>query len=351
MGEDPLARDYSLLGPEGPLAIERGLASAEWYKTPIDRKRMKELMKRSDGPATRHTLIWLAILIGTGVAGVVTWRSWWSLPIFFVYGTFYGSTADARWHETGHGTAFKTDWKNQAVYQIACFMLLREPEPRRWSHARHHTDTIIVGRDPEIITPRPPNVFGVLVDFFSLKSAPKEFTGIVRHALGRVSAEEATYIPESEQAKMAKVARIWLVIFAVVAVITVITRSWLPVLLIGGPKIYGAWFQLYVGLTQHVGLADDVLDYRLNTRTIYMNPLFRFMYWNMNYHVEHHMYPMVPYHNLPALHREIASDCPPAYHGTISVYREMVATLRQQLTDNSVVIHRTLPTALPPASA
>jgi fatty acid desaturase len=342
-GEKVSTRDYSLLGEDGRLAAEHGLASAEWYRTPVERKRLKELMKRSDGPATRDTIIWFAIIIGTGVAGVLTWRSWWSLPILFVYGTFYGSTSDSRWHETGHGTAFKTDWKNQFVYQIACFMLVREPELRRWSHARHHTDTIIVGRDPEIITPRPPKLFGVLVDFLALKSAPKEFLGVIRHAFGSLDEEERTYIPESEQGKMAGVARIWLVIYAAVLVTAIATRSVLPVLLIGGPKIYGAWFQLFCGLTQHVGLADDVLDHRLNSRTIYMNPLFRFMYWNMNYHLEHHMYPMVPYYNLPALHREIAADCPPPYRSILQVYREMIPTLLTQRKDASVVIHRNLP--------
>ena len=50
------------------------------------------------------------------------------------------------------------------------------------------------------------------------------------------------------------------------------------------------------GLTQHIGLAEDVLDHRLNCRTVYINPFSRFVYWNMNYHVEHHMFPMVPYH-------------------------------------------------------
>jgi fatty acid desaturase len=48
------------------------------------------------------------------------------------------------------------------------------------------------------------------------------------------------------------------------------------------------------GHLQHAGLADNVLDHRLNTRTVYMNPLSRYVYWNMNYHVEHHMFPMVP---------------------------------------------------------
>ena len=31
------------------------------------------------------------------------------------------------------------------------------------------------------------------------------------------------------------------------------------------------------------------------TRTVYMNPISRFIYWNMNYHIEHHMYPLVPF--------------------------------------------------------
>ncbi len=32
-----------------------------------------------------------------------------------------------------------------------------------------------------------------------------------------------------------------------------------------------------------------------------MNPVFRFVYSNMNYHIEHHMFPTVPYNALAAL--------------------------------------------------
>ena len=67
--------------------------------------------------------------------------------------------------------------------------------------------------------------------------------------------------------------------------------------------LYGAWLMLVYGLTQHAGLAENVLDHRLNCRTVYMNPVNRFLYWNMNYHVEHHMFPLVPYHALAAAAR------------------------------------------------
>ncbi len=43
-------------------------------------------------------------------------------------------------------------------------------------------------------------------------------------------------------------------------------------MLIGLPRLYGAWQHLMFGLTQHIGLAEDVLDHRLNCRTVYMNP-------------------------------------------------------------------------------
>ncbi len=67
------------------------------------------------------------------------------------------------------------------------------------------------------------------------------------------------------------------------------------------------------GLTQHAALAENVLDHRLNCRTIYMNPVHRFLYWNMNYHMEHHMFPLVPYHQLPRLHQIVKGDCPEPY--------------------------------------
>ena len=49
---------------------------------------------------------------------------------------------------------------------------------------------------------------------------------------------------------------------------------------VGRPSVlYGGWLLLYFGFTQHLGLAEDVLDHRLNSRTVYMNPFFRFLSW------------------------------------------------------------------------
>jgi fatty acid desaturase len=336
-------RDYSLTGADTQAAIERGLSKATWYTCPVPRKQMKELMKRSDGPAIRDTLIWFASFIVTGGLAYYFWPTWWCVPFFIAYGVLYGSSSDSRWHECGHGTAFKTRWMNDVVYHIACFMILREPTVWRWSHTRHHTDTIIVGRDPEIASPRPPDLVTLLLNFFQLKSGPIALKKLFIHATGQLTPAEKTFIPEMEWWKVFLVARIYLALFALVIIACIATSSILPAMFVGLPTFYGGFMTLFFGLTQHVGLAEDVLDHRLNSRTVYMNPLFRFLYWNMNYHVEHHMFPMVPYHALPALHAAIRADCPTPYPNCWAAYKEIVPTLLRQLREPTFFVRRTLP--------
>jgi fatty acid desaturase len=344
-------RDYSLVGRDSKLAEELGLASAEWYACPIPRKRLKELMQRKDGPAIRDTLLWFALLGLTGWLGFHFWGTWWCMPAFLVYGVLYCSASDSRWHECGHRTAFKSTWMNDVVYEMASFMVLRESTPWRWSHTRHHTDTIIVGRDPEIAVPRPPDFLGIGLNFFSLKSGLLEYRKVLIHCSGRMNEVEKTYVPESEWPRVFWVARMWALIYLGVIGWAIAAGSILPLMLVGLPTFYGAWLLVIFGLTQHAGLAEDVLDHRLNCRTVYMNPVFRFIYWNMNYHLEHHMFPMVPYHALPALHEEIKADTPPPYRGLRAAYQEIIPALRRQARDPRYYVKRELPASAKPLSA
>ena len=338
-------RDYSLIGKDSAAAVAAGLAAAQWYSSPIPRKQLKELMKRSDGPAVRDTLLWFAILITSGALGFHFWGTLWAIPCFIVYGVFYGSAGDSRWHECGHGTAFKTRWMNDAVYHIASFFMLREPTIWRWSHTRHHTDTIIVGRDPEIAAPRPPDFFVLLLNFFAIPNTWTALKKLALHSAGRLNAEELTFVPAMERWKVYLIARIYIALLAGAALACVWTGSVLPAMYIGLPTLYGGFMSHFFGLTQHAGLAEDVIDHRLNARTVYMNPLFRFIYWNMNYHVEHHMFPMVPYHALPRLHAAIKADCAPVYASTVEAYAEIIPTLLRQRREPGYFVRRALPGA------
>jgi fatty acid desaturase len=340
--------NYSLIGPSTELAAEQGLVAAEWYHTDVPRKRMKELMRRKDGPAIRDTAIWLVLLIASGFGGYWFWGTWACVPFFMCYGVLYGSASDSRWHETGHGTAFKTPWLNDVLYQVASFMMLQEPTLWRWSHARHHTDTIIVGRDREIVAMRPPDLLRLVVNVVRLRDAIDVSVSVARHAAGRLTAEEQTFIPDMERRRIYREARAWMAVYLAVVAAAIALGSWLPLMFVGLPSLYGFWLGYLFAVAQHAGLAENVLDHRLNSRTIYMNRVLRFVYWNMNYHVEHHMFPMVPYHALPALHAEVLHDMPAPYPSLIAAYRELVPTLWRQLRQRGHYVERQLPASASP---
>jgi len=341
-------RDYSLVGESTRSAIETGLASAEWYHTDVSRKAMKELMQRSDGPAVRDTIIWLAAIILSAAGGIYFWGTWWCVPFFLVYGVLYGSSSDSRWHECGHGTAFKTRWMNDVIYETASFMLMRNPVTWRWSHARHHTDTIIVGRDAEIAVMRPPDLLRAIANFFGIYDVWYSMAALLRNAFGSLTPGEKSFIPESEQGKAIWSARVHIAIYVATIALALYMWSWLPLMLIGLPRLYGCWHMVLTGLLQHIGLADDVTDHRLNTRTVYMNPISRFIYWNMNYHVEHHMFPMVPYHALPKLHEMIKHDLPVPNPSMWHAYREVFPVLLRQLRNEDYFLKRELPSTARP---
>lgn len=306
-------------------------------------------MKRSDQAGLINYSLWLGVTILLGCLLVTSWGTWWAVPTAIVYGIFYGSGGDSRWHECGHGTVFKTGWLNEIFYQLASFMCLRNPTLWRWSHTRHHTDTLLVGRDPEIAFPRPPSIQRWLLNMLYLPTAMGELSKMINLSLGRLSEDQKDFLPQSEWAKTFLASRIHLLILAVVLGASVYLQSWLPAMLIGLPTYYGSWLHHVMATPQHAGLAEDVPDHRMNSRTVLMNPFFAFIYSNMNYHVEHHMYPMVPFHALPALHEEIKQDCPPAYPSLWATYREMIPAIIRQQKDPNYYIRRPLPKTANPS--
>jgi Na+-transporting NADH:ubiquinone oxidoreductase subunit F len=338
-----LKLDYSLTGVNSTLAVEKGLAEADWYQCPVPREIMRTLLERRNGPAIRDTILWFALIVGAGIATYTLWGSWWAVIPYLIYSVLYASTSDSRWHEAGHGTAFKTDWMNNALYEIASFMVMRESTVWRWSHTRHHSDTIIVGRDPEIAVPLPPDLKAIFMKFFGLRVYPKYFKGILAHSIGRMSAEEKTFIPKSEFPNIYRKARIYLAIYVIVIGFSIYERSILPLMFVGLTNLFGTWLLPVYSLTQHAGLAENVLDHRLNCRTVYMNRINRYLYWNMNYHVEHHMYPLVPYHALPKLHVAVKDDCPRPYPGLFTAWREIIPTIFNQIRDPAYHVKRQIP--------
>jgi len=316
--------------------------SDDWYRPEIPRKELKELMRRGDARGLIDFGIWGLCLAASGYAAYRAVGTYWVIPAFFLYGTIY-SSCDARWHECAHGTPFKTRWINETFYQTCCLMNMKEGTFTRWSHTRHHTETIMVGLDPEIQVPRPADLRKVMLDFLWIPDALMMLRLMVVHALGIASKDAKDFVPETEWRKMFWWSRFYLLVYATLIAWSIWTRSWLPLLFFPLARLYGGWLHQIFSLTQHAGLAENVRDHRLNSRTVELNPVLRFLYFSMNYHIEHHMFPTVPFHALPKLHDRLEPFLPRTYSGLVDVYKEIIPALIRQSKDASHFVRRDLP--------
>ena len=102
---DNRMRDYSLTGPESARAQAQGLVDGDWFRSPVDPEVMRQLTERTNGRAVADLVLWLSMIVGSGVAAVASIGNWWAVPLFATYGAVAVGGADARWHEFGHGTA------------------------------------------------------------------------------------------------------------------------------------------------------------------------------------------------------------------------------------------------------
>ena len=316
----------------------------DWYSPAVPRKELKKLVKRTNWHAVFYFGLWFLLLGAFGylASRLFLARSWWALPAFFVYGVIYTGN-NPRWHETSHGTPFKTPWLNDFFYFLCGAMEFRDTVDFRWSHARHHSYTKMRGIDPEIAADRPPNLFYMIIDFFYIRMGLIAIKNLFLHSFGIVSDEIKAYVPEEELPKMYWSARAVLALHLAVIGLAVSLQSWLPVLLFGLPRFYGAFFMWTFIWLQHVGLAENVWDHRLSTRSLRVNFFFSFLFMNMENHLEHHLYPMVPFHKLPSLRERIKEDLPTPYRSMWQGSMELVPALLKQKKDPSYSIRRPLP--------
>jgi fatty acid desaturase len=128
-------------------------------------------------------------------------------------------------------------------------------------------------------------------------------------------------------------ARIQLIGQAAMVVVSLAIGLWQIPLLVTLAPFYGGWLQYLCNNTQHAGLQGNVPDFRLCTWTVILNPVLSFLYWRMNYHIEHHTYAAVPCYNLKKLHRLIEPDLPHCPVGLRAAWKKINAILDRQKQD------------------
>ena len=319
-----------------------------WYKPNIDRKLLIKLLERSNYEGWRHIIIYFVTLIFLGYFCYVFWLTWIFLPIYLIYCTWWGG-ADAIWHECGHRTAFKSRKLNDFFYHIGSFMNSFEAVRFKWSHSIHHNYTgSIDPHDFEVdgsIFWKPKkllNFFIIFIPGIGLlnlnKSIQKE---ILQHALGIKTKVMKECIPDHKKQSCIFISRIYVLLWISITIFSMIINSVLPIFLFLIPKFF-ATLNIIWGLTQHIGLQDKVKDHRLSTRSIRLNPILSFIYWNMEYHIEHHMFPSVPSYNLPKLHEAIKHQLPKP-QTLFQAYKEIIPAIIKKTNDPDYYIPVKIP--------
>lgn len=330
-----------------------------WYRTPIDKDVLKSLTARSDLRGLLHAGGHLLLVVATGALAYRAWlNSNWLLMALLVWlhGTFYTFLGPAAAvHELSHGTPFRSRWLNDLFIRLVSFLTWSNFVHYRASHAGHHQYTVFKDLDLEVVLP-----FGLPRAWqwvLWLTVDPLDFMNTlrttIRHARGRLEGEwEHRIFPESDPKKRRQLvtwARFLLIGHAVLAGVFIATGQWIFLLLVTFAHFIGRWLNAVVGLPQHIGMTPSVPDFRLCCRSNRLNPLFAFLYWNMNHHVEHHMYAGVPFYNLPKLRKVIGHDLPVIYPNLRATWRDILMICHRQKEDPSYSFMPPLPETAAPA--
>lgn len=345
-----------------------------WYRSPVDREVMSRLMKKSDAKGLVHAGLHLALFAATATLAClaylnVTAANWiWSVPLLvlavFVHGTFTHFMGGVAVHELCHKTPFRTQALNDFFLHLFSFLSWFDPVGYRLSHVRHHQATVHHDLDGEVILPQkldwsaleegevtlPPVrdwrfVSFVLWQFLPFPNPSGLWNRVkcwVIYAIGDLRGVgmwaggewwTKQILPEEKpelRRRHRNWARVLLAGHLVLATVFILTGHWFLILLITCAGTYAGWLATLCALPQHLGMGPDVPDFRLCCRTYTCNRFIGFLYWNMQYHVEHHMFPAVPFYNLPALRKAIAGDLPSAPHGLLATWREIILILKKQ---------------------
>lgn len=301
--------------------------------------------ERRDFLGALQTLGYLGLLVLTGGLAFYStgrWPWWATVLLTFLHGTCYAFQINAV-HELGHGTVFKTRALNSFFEHLFAFLGWMNCRIFDVSHFRHHQFTLHPPDDLEVMLPMK---IGFKqwwqTGFMDLPRAKSMIQTQLRQIHGRFRDQWIKDLfPESHPAKRRPVmnwARFILIGHSLIAVGAIAAAIWghprylMLLALVTFAPCYGSWLFFSVNNTQHIGLQDNVADFRLCCRTMLLNPVVQFLYWHMNDHTEHHMYAAVPCYKLGQLHQAIRHDLPPCPVGIIATWREMAAIQKIQET-------------------
>jgi len=333
----------------------------DWYRTPLPPGVLKELTQKSDLKGLLHAGSFLLLWVATTFLCVWFVQLQWWIPLIvtmYLHGIVHSfMSMSAGVHELSHGTSFKTKKLNEFFYKLFCFLTWNNPIHFRTSHTYHHQFTVHRGVDKEIMQePVEETISTANLIFWFTLDVPwlwKLVSANVGHAFGHNRPDFFYWDPLFEDAdpkrkEMIKWARIILFGHIALMIVFAIFHFWILIYCVTFGSFFAMFLAKFCGALQHTGLSENIPDWRVVCFTAEFNPIMRFLYWNMNYHVEHHMYAAVPFYNLPKLHKLVAADFPIPQKSFIAGIRTLFRIRKEQKKDPSYLFSPSFPPTAAP---
>ncbi len=294
----------------------------EVFAEKLDRAALRALSQRSDIKGLVRLLSHVAVLAALAAVIAIVPLGPWLVPVLAVYGALL-TFLFAPLHETIHCTAFRARWLNDGAAWLAGAVLVLPPSYFREFHFAHHRHTQDATLDPELASTKPSNLGAYLWLISGLPYWRERIATTIRHAFGRVA---EPFVAPRKRAAVTREARLYLLLYAAAIAVSAAAGSWaiafdwLAPARLGQPAL-----RLFL-LAEHGG-CPLVADMLKNSRTTRSNAFVRWFAWNMPYHAEHHAYPGLPFHALPAAHGSLAPAIETQAGGYLAVHWSLVKAI------------------------
>jgi fatty acid desaturase len=292
----------------------------------VPRDRLRALSCKSDLQGWIQTGGFAAALAATaaGLLNAAALPAGAVAAIFIVHGVLLNCLYAGQ-HELSHWTAFRTKALNDRVGELFGFLTLNPFHTDRWAHFAHHRATQDPVRDSELIGMKPFTPLTYALNLVGIDFWRRRIAAILRAAAGRGLEPDYWLTPDQRQAVVLE-ARITVALWLVIAGASAFAGSWLAVWLWIAPLLATKVVHQLQNTGEHTEMPNDPDIFR-NTRTLVGPPPMRWLMWNMSYHTAHHAFPGVPFHALPALHRDIVERRPVIERGYLQAQRDIFASL------------------------
>lgn len=234
---------------------------------------------------------WIALLLDN----ILAWLAIWPLQSFLLAG-FLGAT-----HDCAHRVHLTWPLGNRIAGTLWATVTTVNFTLYKHFHLDHHR---LVGTDQDT---EPAGEFESLHSYFASLPTIYFFYTFWRMSWAATRGSFPHFIRSASQRRDVLIDDCALVAWLVIVVALLaywpaqVIIVYLVPLLLFFPMVF------LFSLPEHYG-CEHGQDWRTNTRTITSHPVVSYLYWNGNYHADHHVFPRIASRYLPKAHAQLAKE-------------------------------------------